>query len=279
MSLFSDLSPNGRRNALAVVMLALLGVALGAAYLTARWSERPLEGESWLLITDDAGEIVGWRCLRRDRDDQWLVGHDMESYGVDGRSAAAIIEQWRLHEDRTQGRYVAAVPTVIQNQQRDQLTHIGLDGDVIEIVLSIEGGRTARRVRLARPENYIPEGALIEEIAEAAQTQKTFRGQMVINDTASLEPVTIQPLGPRPLTNNGQELSLQFVRVIIGRQDPDDPHQYREVGLDQAGQIVVSEVYAGGQLDRRYRLVDESRVTDLFPDARSVRAGAIRRVE
>ncbi len=170
-----------RQKLLAPVMVGILAVSVGAAWLLAHvrqgrvdaaeevlatlrsrglraiWGDRPWR--AYFVGRTQEGEPVGWLAMIRKPTDSGYVGtFEMHRAGDGYRMNAS--SRWELDNGARNGRYFAVqrVTDPRTRMSREFETSIELSPARLEIIES--GPRGAAEASLRPPENYLPEGAM-----------------------------------------------------------------------------------------------------------------------
>ena len=258
-------SNRANRSLLAVVMLAVLAVTVGGAWLMTYRVRRRVSagarimreirrrglGEFWsdslvidwyLTYAGDRPDPVGWRAaLRGPTGDGGFAGLSIHTYGN-----GYAYEQWRLNADATQGFYQAGTAA---GRRRQDDTHVRLqDGGVTVWTLGDQRGDGTATA----PPEYLPEGCVRLAVRRTARLGREAQFAIVYNE----------------MINRQGRVRLGRVRLdpeagddegAADRVREDAEHVYR---LNADGRIEA--IIAG---DTRSRLVDREQVLAHFPDA------------
>ena len=195
MGRFANMSPIARRNALALMMLAVLFVGTGIAWVISAARTPARAGETWYLITE-GGKPVGWHVVQR----QDLDGDGSRGYEVRVLTTGTSRIQssrWKLNGQATRGSYVFHDRLVRPNGMlaAEGTTRIEYDHpDLITIHVPM-GSNVQVTAQRKIDVGYIPNGRLRPILAEVARTGEAFAGQMAVEADGTVEPVVIQPVG------------------------------------------------------------------------------------
>ena len=275
MDFFANMSPRGRRSALAVGMLAVLLLSTAAAWLITLGRSGARPGEQWYLIRGVDGTPVGWEVFQRDADDR--QGYHI----VGGRQSPPLASRWRLDADPTVGRYVSSVPIAANRRGVVyQVTAIGYDGKTVKLRQYNAVGAARGQVRTVLQwvdDSYIPEGRLREVVAEVARSGEQVLRTIVNDDQLQVVPMTLSPGEDVQRVVGGTARTLTPVEVAYELKATDGPSSRYYVAAD--GSILLQEQITGDAVTGIVELLTGEAVTDSFPSAPAERTRALRALD
>lgn len=261
-------------SALALVLLAVLLAATGAAWLLTERSAEAAAGEFWYIQKDARGVPVGWMVARSGPGEP-LGRAGYQVLGDD--EGARIASRWQINDQATEGRYVALAPKLLANQTvAAAQTRIHLAGGQIQVSQTV--ARRTFQGALAVGPNYVAEGTREDLIAQVARSGQEFAGEIFLDDRMSLAPIRLTPAEPG---TQPQTAPAHWPRQVWeGFAGPSGEVVYTAVyHVDEAGRIVqIDSLNAAGQVIQRSDRVDPQAVEKLFPDAFAQRNRLLRRL-
>jgi hypothetical protein len=291
MAIFSNLTPARRVSLLAAVMLAVLLLATGAAWLIVRSSPGfgPEADEHWYLIRDAAGELQGWMVTRAgsggalDRGGYEIISYD---------SGRTIASRWELNEDATRGQYVSVDAFVMPTGEvRGRQTRILLR----DSRATISGGPRRPAATVAVGPEYVAEGTLEDRIVEVARTGRPLIGTIVSDPEMRLIPLILAPVPPGgPTPTDQQDDSPPETAPSETRPADTWPRQVARGGLlptrrwqyqliyhvAEDGSIPrIEDLAENGRIIHVTELAEPSAVERLYGDAYRERARLLRQLQ
>lgn len=269
------MSPRRRRNALAVLMLAVLlaGTAFAWVITLTRSADRP--GESWYLLTNEAGQPIGWQVVQR------KVGEKGESDGytvsIFHGTSAITWSRWTLDAEAESGRYSSAVEGIGERGQLGtrRFTQIVYDNPALTVKLIGPRGRGVS-VSFTVADDYIPEGRLRSAIVRAAKKGKSSRHMVVVDSLARPVPLTLEPGDRQERTIGGRKLDLIPVTV---RWETKKMSKQETRYFVADGKIQLVEQLDSGKIDYAATLVDVEDVRARYPRAHWLRTRILQDAE
>jgi len=273
MAWFENMSQSARRSALAVIMLVILLLGTGIAWMIVAARSAVREGETWYLIARN-GKPLGWRVIQRESAaGGGETGYDI-SYLGDG-SAVIIFGRWRLNADATRGRYVSERAGIQGARMTPpNITRISYDHPMVRITREFPGG-----ILIGEPqkidESYIPEGKLLPVIVEVAGTGRAFDGEIVDDRQGRLVLIAVEPEDcvSREVEGSSVQLAAAIVRWPAGDSKT---LSVRYLVADDGGIVLIEHIDAEGKVVRTTTRASLDAIRKHFPNAHQTRSAMMR---